>query len=89
MFKYGVISASFLNTFHAVCCSDILQKLFNNTLSNKEFPDELKFVDIILIHKKGDPVQSKNYRPVSALLVVSKASEKIMHDKKIEDINIF
>ena len=51
-------------------------------MSNKEFPDELKFVDIILIHKKGDPVKSKNYRPVSALLVVSKASEKIMHDKK-------
>ena len=23
------------------CCSDILQKLFNNTLTNKEFPDEL------------------------------------------------
>ena len=58
-------------------------------MSNKEFPDELKFVDIILIHKKGDPVKSKNYRPVSALLVVSKASEKIMHDKKIEYINIF
>ena len=34
------------------CCSDILQKLFNNTLSNKEFPDELKLADVTPIYKK-------------------------------------
>ena len=34
------------------CCSNILQNLLNNTLSNKEFPDELKLTDVTPIHKK-------------------------------------
>ena len=41
------------------CCSDILQKLFNKTLSNKEFPDELKLADVTPIYKKDDPNKSK------------------------------
>ena len=42
------------------CCSDILQKLFNNALSNKEFPDELKLADVTPIYKKVNPNKSKN-----------------------------
>ena len=61
-------------------CSDILQKLFNKTLSNKEFPDESKLVDVTPIYKKDDPNKSKNYIPVNAFPVVSKVLEKIMHD---------
>ena len=62
------------------CCSDIPQKLFNNTLSNKEFLDGLKFADVTPIYKNNDPNESKNYRPVNVLPVVSKVFEKIMHD---------
>ena len=62
-------------------CSDILQKLFNKTLSNKEFPHELKLEDPTPIYKKDDPNKSKNYRPVSFLPVVSKVFEKIIHDQ--------
>ena len=58
------------------CCSDILQKLFNNILSIKEFPDELKLADVTSIYKKDDPNKSKNYRLVSALPVVSKVLRK-------------
>ena len=43
------------------CCSDILQKLFNNTFSNKKFPDELKPADR---YKKDGPNKSKNSRPL-------------------------
>ena len=63
------------------CCSDILQKLFNKTSSNKEFPDELKVMDVIPIYEKDDPNESKNCRPVSVLPVVSKVFEKIIHDQ--------
>ena len=70
-------------------CSDILQKLFNKTLSNKEFPDELKLADVTPIYKKDDPNKSKNYRPVSVLPVVSKVFEKIMHDQISQYINSF
>ena len=52
------------------CCSDILQKLCNNTLSNKEFPDELKLADVTPIYKKDDPNKSINCRPVSVQPVV-------------------
>ena len=70
-------------------CSDILQKLFNKTLSNKEFPDELKFADVTPIYKKDDPNKSKNYRPVSVSPVVSKVFEKIMHDQTSQYITSF
>ena len=47
-------------------------KLFNTTLSNKEFPDELRLVDAASIYKKCDPNKFKNYRPVSVLPVSQK-----------------
>ena len=34
------------------CCSDILQKPFNNFLSNKEFPGELKLANVTRVYKK-------------------------------------
>ena len=71
------------------CCSDILQKLFNNTFSDKEFPDELKLADITPIYKKDDPNKSKNYTPVSVLHVVSKFFEKTVHDQISQYINSF
>ena len=70
-------------------CPDILQKLFNKTLSNKEFPDELKLADITPIYKNDDPNKSKNYRTVSVLPVVSKVFEKIMHDQISQYVNSF
>ena len=65
------------------CCSDILQKLFNNTLSNKEFPGKLKLADVTPIFKIDLKTahKSKNSRPVSLLPVISKFFEKIMHDQ--------
>ena len=42
------------------CCSDILRKLFNNTLSSKEFPDELTLTAVTPIYIKDDPNKSKN-----------------------------
>ena len=71
------------------CCSDILQKLFNNAFSNKEFPDELKLTDVTPMYKKDDPNKSKNYRPVSAFPVVSRVFEKIMQDQISQYINSF
>ena len=71
------------------CCSDILQKLFNNTLSNKEFPDELKLAHVTPTWKKEDPNKSKNDRAVSVFPVVSKVFEKVMHDQISQYINSF
>ena len=71
------------------CCSDILQKLFNKTLTNKEFPDELKLSDVTPVCKEDDLNKSKNYRPVYVFPVVTEVFEKIMHDQISQYINSF
>ena len=71
------------------CCSDILKKLFSDTLSDKELPNELKLADVTPVYKKDDPNKSKNYRTVRIMLVVSKVFEKIMHDQISQYINSF
>ena len=60
-------------------CSEVLTKLFNNTIVASNFPDKLKVVDVSPIFKKDDPKKSKNYRPASVLPVVSKVFERLLH----------
>ena len=54
-------------------CSETLTKLFNDTINNCEFSDELKLA--------GDPTKSKNCRPMSVLPTVSKIFERITHSQ--------
>ena len=60
------------------CCSDALQKLFNDALRDGYFPDKLKCADAALVFKKDDLTKAKNYRPVSVLPGDSKTFEKLM-----------
>ena len=60
-------------------CSEVLTKLFNNTILTSNFPDKLKVADVSPIFKKDDPQKSKNYRPVSVLPVVSKVFERLLY----------
>ena len=47
--------------------SEILQRTFNENLSNMTFPKELKLGDISSLHKKDDKFRKKNYRPIATL----------------------
>ena len=60
-------------------CSEVLTKLFNNTILTCNFPDKLWVADVSPIFKKDDPQKSKNYRPVSVLPVVSKIFKRLLH----------
>ena len=60
-------------------CSEVLTKLFNNTILTSTFPDKLKVADVSPIFKKDDPQKSKNYRPASVLAVVSKIFERLLY----------
>ena len=51
-------------------CSEVLTKLFNNTILTSNFPDKLKVADVSPIFKKDDLQKSRNYRSVSVLSVV-------------------
>ena len=55
-----------------------LQELFNESLSNCEFPDKLKLADITPVFKKKKPLDKANYRPVSVLPPISKIYEKLL-----------
>ena len=55
-----------------------LQELFNEPLSNWEFPDKEKLVHIAPVLKRKNPLDKSNYRPVSFLPPISKIYEKLL-----------
>ena len=58
----------------------------NEIIIQKCFPDNLKLADVTPVSKKEDASVLKNYRPVSALPVVSKIYEIIMQKQISEYI---
>ena len=58
--------------------ANTLQLLFNNTISNSEFPENLKLVYGVPVFKKRDPLNKTNYRPVNVWPSVSKMFERLM-----------
>ena len=58
---------------------NLLAWIFNLSLQQGKFPEKFKIAKIIPIHKKGDPKDVNNYRPISLLSSFSKILEKIVH----------
>ena len=54
--------------------------VINLSLRTGLFPDEWKTARVISLHKSG---QFENYRPISALPIISKIIEKIVHNKLV------
>ena len=54
------------------------QELFNEPLSNCEFPYKQKLADITPVLKKKNPLYKANFRPVSVLPPISKIYEKLL-----------
>jgi len=57
----------------------ILCKIFNMSLKQCCFPDDIKVARVIPIFKSGNQDEFSNYRPISILPVCSKLLEKIVH----------
>ena len=66
-----------------------LTQCVNFTLKNGKFPDSLKSSNISAIHKKDDPTDKANYRPVSALPLLSKIFERLIKNQLGEYIDLF
>ena len=66
-----------------------LTNCINEAIKNKNFPDSLKLSNIVPVHKKKDPTDKTNYRPVSILPLLSKVFEKVMYIQLYDYMEIF
>ena len=57
--------------------------VINLSLRSGLFPDEWKIARVVPLHKSGTRDNFENYRPISALPVISKIVEKIVHKKLV------
>ena len=58
-----------------------LCKLINLSFVSGSFPDPLKIVKVIPIHKNGSTQDMNNYHPISLLSIFDKIMEKIMRNR--------
>lgn len=87
---YG-INAYMLKLASSHIC-EVLTYIFNNCIKQAIFPDKLKFVKVIPVHKKGDKGKYENYRPISIVPVLSKVLERLLNKQitlYLETNNIF
>ena len=66
--------------------ANTLHLLFNNAISNSEFPENLKLANVTLVFNEKDPLDKTNYRPFGVLPPVSNVFERLMQKKIIEHI---
>jgi hypothetical protein len=55
--------------------------IVNTSITSGKFPGRWKEAKLILIHKKGDTQDVKNYKPVANLCVISKVLETVVYDQ--------
>ena len=59
----------------------ILTDCINDAINKGIFPDSLKIANITPVHKKNEPTDKENYRPVSVLPLFSKVFEILLYDQ--------
>ena len=62
----------------------ILTDCINDAINKGVFPDSLKIANITPAHKKDEPTEEENYRPVSVLPLLSKIFERLLYDQLSE-----
>ena len=63
----------------------LLSMIFNDCLNEGKLHAEWKKSSIVPVHKKGDKQCTKNYRPISLLLICSKIFERLTYDEMLGD----
>ena len=68
---------------------DRLTNCINNSASERLFPDSLKRANITPVHKKNDPLDKENYRPVSILPLLPKVYGRAIFNQLSEYMKKF
>ena len=63
-----------------------LTQLFNRCLSDRRVPSSWKNASVVLIHKKGDTADIRNYRPISLLPVIYKVFSHILLQRMLQTL---
>ena len=58
-----------------------LSEMFNCSISNNVFPDDLKIGKISPIHKSSDRDNLNNYRPISVIPTIARVFERLLYDQ--------
>ena len=61
--------------------SEHLSVIFNTSFATGIFPEKVKVVNVIPIHKKDSKLECSDYRPISLLSNIDKVLEKLMHNR--------
>ena len=56
-----------------------LTKAINRAITENIFPEQLKKLEVIPLHKKEDPLKKEIYRPMSLLPDVSKVFDRVIY----------
>lgn len=67
--------------------SEVLTYLINLSAEEGVFPEAIKTAIVVPLHKKDDPCDPGNYRPISLLSTFSKIFEKIMAKRMVSFLN--
>ena len=78
--RYDNISNLLLKSL-AVHISVPLEIIFNKSIEEEVFPENMKKADIIPLYKSKDKHECSNYRPISLLITLSKLLEKIVYKR--------
>ena len=65
-----------------------LQHVISLSIIQQKFPESWKYSKVIPLYKKCDPLDRKNYRPVSLLSPLSKVLEKIVYEQLYEYFHV-
>ena len=65
---------------------DPLVTLFNRSLQEGYFPNQMKIAEVVPLYKSKERDQSSNYRPISLLIVISKLLERIVYKRTFQFI---
>ena len=58
-----------------------LEIVFNKSMQEGSFPEDMKQADVIPLHKSKEKYIVNNYRPISLLVTISKILEKIIYTR--------
>ena len=59
-------------------------KLFNRSLKEGKVPCSWKNASVVILHKKGDTAEIKNYRPISLLPVMYKVFSQVLLQRTLD-----